>query len=152
MNDWTEIHTLIGGFMFLGISIYILVISGYKNTARQCGDACKRQAEWFRRNASRMWIFGVVFALFAVGIVFRGLSELKRQHEHGIANLIAGLIGVVFAAYLIFRHKEVASRSADSQEHQSEFISRNSWLLLIVGILSGLCGILMICATLAKLL
>ena len=145
------IELLIGGFVFLGLSIYILLISGYRNAARQCGAASKWQAEWYRRNASTMWIVGLLFAFFAVGLARQGLAKLKQPQEHGIADLVAGLTGIAIAAYLIFHRKKLASSSADWQEYYSEFILRNSWLLLIVGILSGLCGILMIYAVLAKL-
>ena len=156
MNDLKvtqhSIELLIGGFVFLGLSIYILLIFGYRNATRQCGAVSKRQAESFRRNDSKMWIFGLVFAFFAVGLARQGLAKIERQQEHGISDLIAGLVGVVIATYQIFHRKKLASSSADWQEFYAEFILRNSWLLLIVGILSGLCGIAMICAVLAKLL
>lgn len=154
VKDWSMIHPmiehLIGGCVCLGFSIWIFLISGYKNAARQSGAVSKWLAERYRRNASTMWVFGLLFGFFAVGLARQGLVKLERRQEHGITDLVAGLTGVMIAAYLLFHRKKLSSSSADWQEYYGEFLRRNPWILLIVGIMSGLFGILLICTALAK--
>lgn len=152
MNHWSLIEQFAGGILFSAISVYIFAVAGYENAAKKCANLGIRTAEWNRRHPWVTLINGICIALFGSVVAVHGIAQLLQQNRHGTADLIVGLFAVIIALYPTVRYKQAAEMSASYAERYSEFIRQRPWILLLIGILTGVIGVLFLVGVVSNVL
>ena len=151
MNVQNLIGGLMGGLIFLGISVYILV-AGHKKIAQKNFVLADRYTDWLGRNLWLNLVAGSLLALAGIFIVIRGISQLMRQDQQGTTNLIGGLVVILISIGPLFLPREMVRAAIKSQKRQAEFLRRHSWILLIIATLTGSIGVTLLVTGVVELL